>query len=764
MPECNIEGIQYPINMNMFKPRYSQEQVLNFRQGRMGVSAVPGSGKTQTLSCLAALLINEGFIREDQEVLIVTLVNSAVDNFTSRVESFIKAYGFIPGINYRVRTLHGLAHDIIRERPDLVGLSEEFLIIDNQETDEIIDTLAHRWLISHPEMVNEYFHPDYDPRNNNLLRKWHALIKEISSNFIRQAKDYQASPEELRKMIDNISSSNILLNMGCDIYQDYQRALNYRNAVDFDDLIHMALKSLKLDPDFLARLRYRWPYILEDEAQDSSRLQEQILDLLVGEDGNWVRVGDPNQAIYETFTTANPEYLRQFIKKPGVLERELPNSGRSTKSIIDLANHFIRWTMAEHPNEALRDALSEPMIEPSPPDDPQPNPPDDPKGIHIHLKKLSPEKELATVIRSLKKWLPEHQSETVAILVPRNERGTKVVELLKNENIEYIELLKSSISTRNAAAKLVSALKYLADPTSPAKLSTLFNEVNKEKQTKPEIGDVIKETSKWIRTCSRLENYIWPSISDDWVKSFNKIDLSPIVLQQLDHFQRRIRKWQLATLLPIDQLVLTVSQDIFDNPADLALAYKISLVLERAQRIHPEWHLPEMALELESVAKNQRKFIGFTDEDTGFNPDNHKGKVVVSTIHKAKGLEWDRVYLISVNNYDFPSGELYDTFIAEKWFVRDHLNLEAEMLTGLDSLMAGNVTGLFLEEGHASLEARKNYARERLRLLFVGITRARKELIITWNTGKSVKNPALPAIPLNALHFYLEKQANARAE
>ena len=103
-----------------------------------------------------------------------------------------------------------------------------------------------------------------------------------------------------------------LVEMGWAIYADYQRALTYRGAVDFDDLIRLALQALQLDPEFLQRLQVRWPFILEDEAQDSSRLQEEILRLLVGPVGNWVRVGDPNQAIYETFTTASPHFLRDF--------------------------------------------------------------------------------------------------------------------------------------------------------------------------------------------------------------------------------------------------------------------------------------------------------------------------------------------------------------------------------------------------------------------------------------------------------------------
>ena len=115
-------------------------------------------------------------------------------------------------------------------------------------------------------------------------------------------------------------------------------------------------------PSFLDRLRYRWPIILEDEAQDSSRLQEQILRRLSGNGGNWVRVGDPNQAIYETFTTASPRFLIDFLNEDGVVRRELPDSGRSAPNIIKLANHLIDWA-SKHPNAHVQSkrALTQPI-------------------------------------------------------------------------------------------------------------------------------------------------------------------------------------------------------------------------------------------------------------------------------------------------------------------------------------------------------------------------------------------------------------------
>ena len=125
----------------MFIPRPKQKEILAYQMGKMGVSAVPGSGKTQILSLLAAQIIASGVLEDDQEVLVVTLVNSAVDNFAIRVGDLVKEQGLLPNLGYRVRTLHGLAHDIVRERPDLIGLSEEFQIIDERTAAQILSLI-----------------------------------------------------------------------------------------------------------------------------------------------------------------------------------------------------------------------------------------------------------------------------------------------------------------------------------------------------------------------------------------------------------------------------------------------------------------------------------------------------------------------------------------------------------------------------------------------------------------------------------------------
>ena len=138
-----------------------------------------------------------------------------------------------------------------------------------------------------------------------------------------------------------------------------------------------------------------------------------------------------------------------------------------------------------------------------------------------------------------------------------------------------------------------------------------------------------------------------------------------------------------------------------------------------------------------------------SEEDASFDPERYRGKVVVTTLHKAKGLEWDRVYLLSANSYDFPSAVEGDQFYSERWFLRDGLNLEAEALAQLEVLTDGTT----YTAGAATRAARELVAAEKLRLLYVGITRARSELVITWNTGRN--GDQREALPLNDLRALL---------
>lgn len=745
--------------MTGFIPRPSQTKILSYDGGYLGISAVPGSGKTHTLSALAAELITRGGLKPDQEVLIVTLVNSAVDNFTTRIGDFTQKHGLIPHLGYRVRTLHGLAHDIVREKPDRVGLTEGFQIIDEQEANRVRREAVHAWMVSHPELINHLLSPEIetDRRDWIIRKKLPEVLENLSYAFIRSAKDHRLTPDGLNFLLKQHQLHLPLVEMGYAIYTDYQRALHYRGAVDFDDLIRLSLELLLSDGEYLERLRFRFPFILEDEAQDSSELQEQILALLAGPEGNWVRVGDPNQAIFETFTTASPELLREFIHNYSHVD--MPESGRSQPAIIALANELIRWTMASHPTAAARSALSPPSIQPTSKDDPQQNPPKDNSGIQFIDQKFTPEAELEYILDSLQSWLPGHTEMTTAILVPRNQRGADVVEALRKRGMDAIEFLTTTSNTRHAAGAIHHLLAFLSDPHSAVKLTKVYQVWRRGWRKNTSLESLYQRASGLLRKCTNVETYLAPTPKVDWLKTITSLpdEEKGEARQELEEFRLIVRRWMEAVTLPIDQLILTLSQDIFNEPADLALAYKLAVTLRQIANDHSEWRLPELSEELASIAKNERRFIGFSSEDSGFTPDTHKGKVVVTTMHKAKGLEWDRVYLMSVNNYDFPSNLPNDRYISERSYVRNGLNLEAEALAQLSTLLSsGEYIGY--QEGTATTRARVDYARERLRLLFVGITRARKDLILSWNTGRL--GDAQPATAFAALATWWDETKN----
>ena len=722
--------------------RPGQQTILRYKSGRMGVSAVPGSGKTWTLSCLAANLIKQGEIDPNQEILIVTLVNAAVDNFSARISSQLQAADLLPGLGYRVRTLHGLANDIVHEKPDLAGLSTGFQIIDELETTRIKRNVANSWLKSHPDFLEPYL--DYEISQQKRIyenpRNLPLMLESIATAFIRLAKDRELTPNDLEKALADSPIPLPLVEMGADIYREYQDALNYRASVDFDDLIRLALRCLRSDPALVRSLRSRWPFILEDEAQDSSLLQQEILSLLAGETGNWVRVGDPNQAIYETFTTASPQYLLDFIERPDVEARSLPESGRSTLSIIKLANRMITWTREKHPNPEAREALNPPLIQPTPEGDPQPNPPDCQDCIQLVDRQFSSDQEVRYVVDKVEAFLAENPDKTIAILSPRNQRGFKYVAELERRRIPFVDsLLRSTSSTRLSASAIYHILDYLGDPRSNAKLSTAYRVWRRAERENEEQWPFHQQIAKLIKDCDRVEDYIWPRPTDTWLESLETFFENPdLVIEELSQFREVIRRWHGTIFLPIDQLILTIAQDLFLKPAELALAHKLSVLLRQLSDSHPDWRLPEFTEEIKQIADNQRRFLGFSDEDSAFDPDQYPGQVVVATMHKAKGLEWDAVFLTAVNNYNFPSGEEYDQFQSEKWYVRDHLNLEAETLAQLMTLLKKDSMDWY-QEGQATLEARQDFIRERLRLLFVGITRARRWLTVTTNAGRTAK-------------------------
>ena len=460
--------------------RPAQEEILNYEGGRLGISAVPGSGKTFTLSRLAAKLVHKLAASgplDDREVLVVTFTNAAAENFRSSIGRVVESRHLLPS-GFRVGTIHSLAHEIVRERPGLVALGEDFDIIDERTSQDIKRQAVNSYLQSNPDFLGAYVKPEDLQNPRSMERQLPPTAQEVADAVIRRVKELRADPETLESLLQQQSGSWPLLSFGLQVCRDYQRGLSVRGGVDFDDLIVLALQALETDENLLARLQQRWPFVLEDEAQDSSALQEQMLSLLTSAHGNWVRVGDPNQAINTTFTSADPRFLRDFVERETVQSLPLPNSGRSAMPIIDLANCFIDWSRQEHPVLSADKALSLPYILPTEEGDPQRNPDPGNPAVYFYDPPLTPADEIRILVTSLKRWLPKHPTKTVAVLVPDNYRGAQFSQAFEGAGLPFDDsLLRSTSTTRVAVDALVKAMRYISQPANPSHLRSLWTDV-----------------------------------------------------------------------------------------------------------------------------------------------------------------------------------------------------------------------------------------------------------------------------------------------
>ncbi len=331
---------------------------------------------------------------------------------------------------------------------------------------------------------------------------------------------------------------------------------------------------------------------------------------------------------------------------------------------------------------------------------------------------------------------------------------------LKRRGLPYVEILRSSRTTRETAGALTLVLKHLSDPTSPRHMEKAFWVWHRHEREDEQSLKLLERAAGLLRKCHHTEAFLWPRPDRDYLREVGLTNDSRALHDRLVAFRAVLQRWHRAALLPIGQLVLTLAQDLFTESVDLAIAYKLAMVLRRISDMNPAWQLPELYRELEVIAMNERRFLGLSQDDIGFDPEQYRGVVVVATVHKAKGLEWDRVYLLSVNNYDFPSAQAHDSYIAEKWFVRDQLNLDAEAFAQLKDLSEGSPL-LRVNEGEATEQARLEYAAERLRLLYVAITRAKEDLILTWNTGR--QGDKLQATPFIALQSFWDERHHETA-
>ncbi|MCW1971089.1 MAG: ATP-dependent helicase [Anaerolineae bacterium] len=796
--------------------RPEQANICAYDGGMMAVSAVPGSGKTFTLAALALQLLKQqasqshvlGNVQDEREILIVTFTTSAVDNIRSRIRRLL-ADEKMPDAGYRVLTLHGLAHLILRQRPDLAGMSADFQIDDELSGGQAM-TDAVRWFthVAAPDFWQSFVPEDLSAiKRERALDRWRDSTERIAREVTRLAKNLRLTPKTLLKMkaegermkdenspagssftLHPSSFSSPFLDIGIMVYERYEKILNLGGRLDFDDLIWRAITALENDAGFRAKLRQRWWVILEDEAQDSTPLQEVILNLITRDGGdagakaharqNWVRVGDPNQAIMTTFTASDARFFREFTLRPDVKALPLSQSGRSAQRIIDMANWLARWAVNSHPEPEVRQsALSDRVqIHPTSRDDTQPNPPDDKAIIHVETYATS-EEEAAKTAYSAVRYMLRHRQRlaekgltdgqglpTCAILVPTNAFGDQMVAELALLEAKYSpgqpifqDQLKNTQAVRNVADVLAKAVKFCSTPTSVNALIDLREALIALNIGVARGNEAADKRLKTLLRSAKIERLLFPSPLKEAAIS-EKVAVSEKEMADLAALAERAAKWVRASVLPIDQIMLTIAQDLLTrketannvttanaaalNAAhenDLAIAHSLAVSMRRFASINPSAQLGDLAQQLDEIASNRTKYLSNSLIESGFAPV--PGLITVTTMHKAKGLEWDRVYLTSVDMQEYPHHADSNDWRGQVWFLggRDPAT-EARKALEAWAKRPADVGAPLPSPDQLIREARLEYIAERLRLLYVGITRAKTDLQISFSRKRG-ENP-----------------------
>ncbi|MDW8352572.1 MAG: ATP-dependent helicase [Anaerolineae bacterium] len=730
--------------MNPLNLRPQQAHIVNtYAGGRLAVSAVPGSGKTQTLAALAAHLLARGMVGPDAEILVVTFTNSAVENIKARIRLALRDLG-LGDDGFRVLTLHGLANAVVRERPDLAGVASDYHIDDELSSGRALSDAA-RWFTQQERDYWLSFLPSdlTQQQRYQLESEWFDETVRVAAEVTKLAKHLRLRPAEVRALILGAGDAgregiSPFLRIGAVIYERYDRVLRAGSRLDFDDLIWAAIRALNNDDDFCRRLGRRWPFILEDEAQDSTPLQEEILALLSREHGNWVRVGDPNQAIMTTFTASDVRFFRAFKQRSDVRAMPLTVSGRSAPEIIALANRLVDWTTRAHPEpDVRRQALSaDGIIQPTPPGDPQPNP----VAGRIRLQAFdSEDAEAQKVAQSAVRFVLSAPDKTCAILSPTHAFGHRILRALAEiqarhpQRALYQDQLRNAQPVRNVARVLAQAVRLCGQPTNTNALVELRSAMAEAGIGSS--GDARDNRVKALLRSARPERLLFP-LPDAAPPLPAGLTLREDEAREVYALAALAAHWLRASVLPVDQLILAIAQQLFTQENDLAIAHSLAASLRRYMMLHPDALLADAARELDAIAANRQRYLSSSLIEAGFRPA--AGQITLTTMHKAKGLEWDRVYLTCVDEVEFPhdaSGE----FRGQVWYLAGH-DPALEARVQLEAL-AGGASGW--TEADLLRRARLEYIAERLRLLYVGITRARSDLFISYSRRRMERDNRL---------------------
>ena len=613
--------------MSIYDTLYNEQREAVFcTEGPLLMLAGAGSGKTRSLTHRIAYLIEEKGVAP-WNILAITFTNKAAQEMRERVDALV-GYG---SEDIWISTFHATCSRILRRHIDLLGYDRNFTIYDASDQKSLMKEVLKEMKIDTKQFPER------------------SVMSEISS-----AKNEYKSPLDYR----NEYGSNFRNQRIADIYEHYQKRLKENNALDFDDLLVKMVDLFQTNPDVLEHYQDRFQYIMVDEYQDTNTVQFLLVSLLAKKYRNLCVVGDDDQSIYK-FRGANIYNILNFEKVfPDAQVIRLEQNYRSTQNILNAANGVI----ANNKGRKEKKLWTENQ-----------------KGELVHFKQYDTEYDEADGVVSRINFLAMRgvQYKDMAILYRTNAQSRIFEEKLKQKNIPYAIVRGISFYDRKEIKDLMSYLKVVDSGMDDLSVKRIIN------VPKRGIGQT---------TINRLQEFAILNQMSFLDAVFNADEIPEVTraLAKLHKFADMIEEFrEYASEHEISELLEHIL-DVTQYRAELE-AEGTDESISRLEDIEELFN--DIAYyEEEEENPNLRDFLAEKDMYTlnaGIdNLEDENNKVLLMTLHNAKGLEFNNVFLGGMEEGVFP---------------------------GFGAMMSGDESEI----------------EEERRLCYVGITRAKERLFLS---------------------------------